>query len=99
MRDKDVIMDKEVIPKLLDTGSLGEGCWRVKIFELNAENNWSNLGTGIASILRDVFSLLTLGRELLYTCGFRNWQRRNPKLTDTRLHRIFKAEGDDNNVE
>jgi hypothetical protein len=54
MRDNDIIVDKEVLPALHESNSLENGSWRVKIFELDAENNWINQGTGIASIPQDV---------------------------------------------
>ena len=52
---RDQILDKEVLPTLVDKELLyHDSYWRVKIFELNGDNIWTDCGTGQANIAQQV---------------------------------------------
>lgn len=54
MKKDDLILDKEVLPNPVDKDMFCDEYWRVKVFELNAENTWMDCGTGLASIIQNV---------------------------------------------
>lgn len=57
MRDNESITGKDISHNLPEKDLFGDGWWRVKAFELDIENNWNNLGTGMVTILQEVFYL------------------------------------------
>jgi len=59
MKNNDAIMDKEILPGPIDKELYYyDQFWRVKVFELNPDSTWSDCGTGNATIIHQVFSLI-----------------------------------------
>lgn len=54
MKEDDLIVDKEILSVVTDKNPIYDFSWRVKFFELNADNTWLDKGTGQARIQQHV---------------------------------------------
>jgi len=55
MKKSDTIIDNEILPTSVEKELFcGDNSWRVKVFELNADNTWIDCGTGSARIIQQV---------------------------------------------